>query len=74
MSNSSLAVALDPLPADDASLIPRDAVPRFLPISAQTLAKWASQGEGPPFIRVGRRRVAYRAGDLRAWLLSIQAA
>lgn len=60
--------ALLPLPQDDDSLITRKALPRYLPLSAQTFAKLASQGNGPPFIKVGERMVAYRVGDLRAWL------
>ena len=35
----------------------------------QTLNNWRSNGEGPPFVRVGRR-VFYRRGDLRAWIQS----
>lgn len=35
----------------------------------QTLVNWRSNnnGEGPPFVRVGRR-VFYRRGDIRRWL------
>ncbi len=57
-----------PLPPDDDVLIRRADLPRYLPIAAQTAARWAVEGQGPPFIKVGRRIVAYRAGDLRAWL------
>ncbi len=53
---------------DDDVLIRRSDLPKYLPIAAQTAARWASGGEGPRFIKVGRRLVAYRAGDLREWL------
>lgn len=66
--SKSQTKALLPLPLDKDSLITREALPSYLPVSAQTLARWASEGAGPPFIRVGKRRVAYRAGDLKFWL------
>ena len=59
---------LAPLPPDDDVLIRRADLPRYLPIAAQTAARWAVEGQGPPFIKVGARLVAYRAGDLREWL------
>ncbi|MCH8113063.1 MAG: DNA-binding protein [Proteobacteria bacterium] len=49
-------------------MIRRADLPRYIPVAVQTLARWAVEGQGPPFIKVGRRIVAYRAGDLRAWL------
>ena len=59
-----------PLPENDDTLIRRADLPRYLPIAAQTAARWACTGEGPRFIKIGRRLVAYRAGDLREWLSS----
>ena len=56
------------LPQDDDVLIPRRDLPRYLPIAAQTLARWATEGQGPCFVKLGRRLVAYRASDLRSWL------
>ena len=61
---------LSPLPPDDDVLIRRADLPRYLPIAAQTAARWAVEGEGPKFVKVGKRIVAYRAGDLREWLRS----
>ena len=63
-----MTTALLPLPEDDDVLIRRSELPKFLPIAAQTAARWACEGQGPRFIKVGRRLVAYRAGDLREWL------
>ncbi len=65
-----MATALLPLPEDDDTLIRRTDVPNYVPVASQTLARWAVEGQGPPFIKVGRRLVAYRAGDLREWLKS----
>ena len=58
---------LAPLPDDDV-LIRRADLPKYLPIAPQTAARWASEGRGPEFIKIGQRLVAYRAGDLRRWL------
>ncbi len=33
----------------------------------RTLERWRSSGEGPPFVRLGRR-VAYRLQDLERWV------
>ena len=60
--------ALLPLPENDDVLIRRADLPRYLPIASQTAARWSCEGQGPRFIKVGRRIVAYRTGDLRAWL------
>lgn len=62
--------ALLPLPEDDDTLIRRSDLPQYIPVASQTLARWAVEGQGPRFIKVGRRLVAYRAGDLREWLHS----
>ena len=68
MNTPKAALTLLPLPEDDGTLIRRADPPRYLPIAAQTLARWAVEGQGPRFIKLGRRLVAYRAGDLREWL------
>ena len=59
-----------PLPEDDDTLIRRSELPKYLPIAAQTAARWACSGEGPKYLKLGKRLVAYRAGDLREWLYS----
>ena len=56
-----------PLPKHDDALLRRADLPLYIPVASQTLARWAVEGQGPPFIKVGRRIVAYRVGDLRAW-------
>ena len=57
-----------PLPESDDTLIRRPDVSLYLPLARQTLARYAVEGQGPRFVKVGPRLVAYRAGDLRAWL------
>ena len=57
-----------PLPEDDDTLIRRADIPAYLGISPKTMARWAHEGQGPKFTKLGNKLVAYRAGDLRAWL------
>ena len=64
----TMTTALLPLPEDDDTLITRSDLPQYLPVASQTLARWATEGQGPRFIKLGKRLVAYRAGDLREWL------
>ena len=40
---------------------------RYL-IPERTLQRWRSSGDGPPFVRVGPRRVMYRVADVENWL------
>jgi len=49
--------------------IARQEVPKFFPgmISPKTLAKLASQGEGPPFYMI-RGKVVYDTRELWDWL------
>ena len=37
-------------------------------LSKSTLDKLRSAGGGPPYIRLGRRRVVYAIADLEAWI------
>jgi hypothetical protein len=61
---------LIPLPENDDTLIRRSDLPLYIPVAPQTWARWACEGTGPPFLKIGRRLVAYRVGDLRFWLQS----
>ena len=36
-------------------------------IPARTAQRWRSTGDGPPFVRLGPRRVAYRLSDVEHW-------
>ncbi|MCV7010361.1 DNA-binding protein [Mycobacterium gordonae] len=35
--------------------------------SVNQLAQWRFHGDGPPFIKFGRRSVRYRWSDVQAW-------
>jgi hypothetical protein len=52
--------------ADD--LFTNDGLANFLNVSPRATEKWRLQGIGPPFIRIGKRRVAYKRSDIMAWL------
>ena len=52
---------------DDLRLLDQTQAAELLQISPRTVEGWRSRGEGPRFVRVGRR-VRYRLDDLRAWL------
>lgn len=39
-------------------------------VGTKSLALWRSRGEGPAFVRVGGRKLAYLESDVVAWLKS----
>lgn len=39
----------------------------YLGLAPATLAKMRMRGDGPPFVKVGHRLVAYREADLISW-------
>ena len=43
---------------------------RYIAISKSRLSQLRMTGEGPPFIKIGPKAVAYRRADLNAWLES----
>ena len=53
----------DPAPL----LTPAEAADR-LAVSAKTLERWRSTGDGPPYIALGRRLVRYRRADVDAFV------
>ncbi|NMJ42823.1 AlpA family phage regulatory protein [Roseomonas sp. JC162] len=42
----------------------------YVKCSTKTLERLAVDGDGPPMIRLGKRRVAYAKADLDAWMRS----
>ena len=37
-------------------------------VAVRTVERWRSTGEGPNFVRIGPRKVAYREEAIEAWL------
>ena len=36
-------------------------------VNPRTVMRWRTTGDGPPFIRLGLRRIGYRLEDIEAW-------
>ena len=51
-------------------LLKTEAAARLIGLRANTLCKWRLTGEGPPFVRIGPRAIAYREVDVSEWLES----
>ena len=43
---------------------------RYLNGARRTAQRWRVTGDGPPFVRLGPRRIAYREADCEAWAAS----
>jgi predicted DNA-binding transcriptional regulator AlpA len=37
-------------------------------VASRTLQRWRATGEGPPYVRLGARRVGYLRTDIEAWM------
>ena len=57
----------NPTAHDRARLLTRPDAAELLDVRPATLGKWAAEGSGPAFVRVGRS-VRYRLGDLLDYL------
>jgi predicted DNA-binding transcriptional regulator AlpA len=44
-----------------------DEVARRYRLGRRTLQRWRAGDDGPPWCRLGRRRVLYRLSDIEAW-------
>ena len=51
--------------------ISREDLAGQLSVTTDTLARWATQGSGPPRIRIGRR-VLYRRSSVEKWLSAME--
>jgi len=51
--------------------ISRDDLAKQLSVTTDTLARWVTQGSGPPRIRIGRR-VLYRRSSVEKWLSEME--
>jgi hypothetical protein len=61
-----------PAAADAASaehLLDEIQAARLLRLSRRTLQGWRFKGGGPPFVRLSRRCIRYRRGDLQAFVV-----
>ncbi len=65
-----LASAASTMPPDPAELWNEETFCRITGTPARTAQRWRVTGEGPPYVRVGPRRVGYRPADVARWLES----
>lgn len=56
------------LSAPAAEYLTQAEVARRYKVSERTIERWRLTGDGPPFVRVGLRRVLYRLADCETWL------
>lgn len=52
-------------------LLPPKALAERLGVSVKTLERWRLHGEGPPFVRVSRKVIRYRASDVDAFIRAV---
>jgi|RhiMetdeSRZDD1v2_1073273.scaffolds.fasta_scaffold2852332_1 excisionase family DNA binding protein len=48
-------------------LLTTEQAAELLQLSPRTLRRWRTEGKGPPYIRLGARRVRYRRGAILDW-------
>ncbi|MEP9387260.1 helix-turn-helix domain-containing protein [Mesorhizobium sp. KR9-304] len=56
------------IPTASGHVLRTEAAASMLGISTSTLAKMRMRGDGPPFMKMGRRLIVYKARDLDQWL------
>lgn len=55
-------------PVADGDYLTQNELAERLKVSGRMLGRLRQTGDGPPFIRVGPRRILYRLADCEAWL------
>ena len=65
-----LKALLESADGDDDALLTTDELVSWLGVSRVWAEIARTQNYGPPFIRLGKRYVRYRFGDVRLWLKS----
>lgn len=53
-----------------ADFLSERATARWLSLTPQTLKRWRSRRQGPPYYKIGKRAVRYHAADVLAWIES----
>jgi excisionase family DNA binding protein len=51
-----------------AEFLTSEQLAELLRVDPKTVKRWRSNGDGPPFIRLGERRLIYSRADVDAWL------
>ena len=63
-----LETPVPPNAANPADLLDETEASASLSVAVQTLRNWRWRGEGPRFVKLGKRAVRYRRGDLDAFV------
>jgi hypothetical protein len=58
-----------PIPTDPDAVLTEAETSLLSSLSVRTLQTYRLQGGGPPFVKLGNRRVGYRRGSLNKWLI-----
>jgi hypothetical protein len=66
--SASVTGAVSSLPVHPDALLTSVELARTLKVNDRLPEVWRQNGSGPPYMRVGGRRVLYRWGDALAWL------
>jgi predicted DNA-binding transcriptional regulator AlpA len=53
---------------EDLRVIPENEAANVAGVSVMTWQRMRHRGETPPLVRISRRRIGYRIGDLRKWI------
>lgn len=64
----SLSTPRPPRESDPADLLDENEAATTLSVAVQTLRNWRWKGEGPRYVKLGKRTVRYRRGDLDAFV------
>lgn len=58
---SAQPIALDPVFSEKQLL-------EWIGVSSPTLSRWRANGEGPPYVQLGPRRIGYLKSGVEQWL------
>ncbi len=59
---------LETVVAKQLRLLTEGEVANVLGVRPKTVQAWRAAGEGPPHIKVGRKLIRYRPGDVAIWM------
>lgn len=68
MRSPTITVPLSTVPLNPTDLLDEREVADALSVALNTLRNWRWKGEGPRFVKLGKRTVRYRRADLEAFV------
>jgi predicted DNA-binding transcriptional regulator AlpA len=67
MATNSTGLSGTRIPPVDNQYLSEKQVSEKYRLARRTLQRWRVTGEGPPFVRLGPKRIVYRLSDCEAW-------